>query len=61
MVAAPAATIPFVRKARRLVGRFILFSDFFIAFLLFQEIVFELFGPGIPLSRLELTLAFDFL
>jgi len=61
MVAAPAATIPFVRNARLFVGRFILFSAFFIAFPLFQEIVFELFGPGISLSRLELALAFHFL
>jgi len=61
MVAAPAATIPFVRNARRFVGRFMLFSDFFIAFPLFQEIVFELFGPSISLSRLELTLTFHFL
>jgi hypothetical protein len=61
MVAAPAATIPFVRNERRLVGRFMLFSDFFIAFPLFQEIVFESFGSGILLSRLELTLAVHFL
>jgi hypothetical protein len=32
IVAAPAATIPFVKNARRLVGRFILISDFFIGF-----------------------------
>jgi len=61
IVTAPAATIPFVRNARRLVGRFVLFSEFFIAFPLFPKIVFELFGPSISLSRLELTFTFHFL
>src|SRR6266436_3622851 len=56
IVTYPAATIPFVRNARRLVGRFVLFSEFFIAFPLFPKIVFESFGPGISLSRLGLTL-----
>jgi hypothetical protein len=37
MVAAPAATIPFVRKARRFVPLFMLFSDFFIVSPLLQE------------------------
>jgi hypothetical protein len=61
IVAAPAATIPFVKNARRLVGRFILISDFFMDFSPFPKIEFELFGPGISLSRFELTLAFHFL
>ncbi len=61
IVMAPAATIPFVRNARRLVGRFVLFSEFFIAFPLFLKIVSESFGSGISLSRLELTLTFHFL
>jgi hypothetical protein len=37
MVAAPAATIPFVRNVRRFVPRFMLFSDFFIVSPLLQE------------------------
>jgi hypothetical protein len=52
-VAAPAATIPFVRNARRLVGRFMLFCDFFIAFPLFQEIVFECLASIISLNHHE--------